>query len=125
MAGPAVVGTSDLALRLFSVLWALAAFPLLWSLGHRLGGHAAAASAATLYALAPASLFYSVEGRMYSMLWFLALAFVWLLCELHLKGTRPWRLFPLGHHRGGWFFHPLLLRLCMGCRCALAGAAPR
>lgn len=86
------LGTSDLALRLFSVLWALAAFPLLWSLGYRLGGHAAAASAATLYALAPASLFYSVEGRMYSMLWFLALAFVWLSVELHLKGTRPWSL---------------------------------
>ena len=86
------LGTSDLALRLFSVLWALAAFPLLWSLGHRLGGFSAAASAATLYALAPASLFYSVEGRMYSMLWFLALAFVWLSVELHLKGTRPWSL---------------------------------
>jgi len=83
------LGTSDLVLRLFSVLWALAAFPLVWSLGHRLGGHAAAASAATLYTLAPASLFYSVEGRMYSMLWFLALAFVWVTVELHLKGTRP------------------------------------
>jgi uncharacterized membrane protein len=87
------LGTSDLALRLFSVLWALAAFPLLWSLGHRLGGHTAAASAATLYALAPASLFYSVEGRMYSMLWFLALAFIWLTVELHLKGTRRRSLF--------------------------------
>ena len=86
------LGTSDLALRLFSVLWALAAFPLLWSLGCRLGGEAAAASAATLYALAPASLFYSVEGRMYSMLWFLAVAFIWLSVELHLKGTRPWSL---------------------------------
>ncbi len=86
------LGTSDLALRLFSVLWALAAFPLLWSLGNRLGGHAAGASASALYALAPASLFYSVEGRMYSMLWFLALAFVWLSVELHQKGTRPWTL---------------------------------
>jgi uncharacterized membrane protein len=86
------LGTSDLALRLFSVLWALAAFPLVWSLGRRLGGEAAAVSAAALYTLAPASLFYSVEGRMYSMLWFLALAFIWLSVELHLKGTRPWSL---------------------------------
>ena len=86
------LGTSDLALRLFSVLWALAAFPLVWSLGRRLGGEAAAISAAILYTLAPASLFYSVEGRMYSMLWFLALAFVCLSVELHLKGTRTWSL---------------------------------
>lgn len=84
-----VAGTSDRALRVFSVLWALAAFPLLWSLGERLGGWRAAASASALYALAPPSLYYSVEGRMYAMLWFLALAFVWLTVHLHDRGTRP------------------------------------
>jgi hypothetical protein len=82
-------GTSDPALRLFSVLWALSAFPLLWSLGNRLGGWRAAASSALLYSLAPASLYYSVEGRMYSMLWFLALAFMWLSVRLHDQGARP------------------------------------
>ena len=82
-------GTSDRALRLFSVLWALAAFPLLWNLGYLLGGWRAATSSAVLYGLAPPSLYYAVEGRMYSMLWFLALAFIWLSVRLHEKGARP------------------------------------
>ena len=64
-----VAGTSDLALRLFSVLWALAAFPLIWLLAERIGGRPAALSSALLYAVAPLSLYYSVEGRMYAMLW--------------------------------------------------------
>jgi hypothetical protein len=83
------LGTSDRILRLFSVLWALAAFPVLWSLGQRLGGWRAAASAAALYALAPPSLYYAVEARMYAMLWFLALAFIWLTVRLHERGSRP------------------------------------
>jgi hypothetical protein len=83
------LATSDRALRLFSVFWALAAFPLLWSLGQRLGGWRAAASAAALYALAPPSLYYAVEARMYAMLWFLALAFAWLTVRLHDRGSRP------------------------------------
>jgi hypothetical protein len=83
------LGTSDRALRLFSVFWALAAFPLIWSLGLRLGGWRAAASAASLYALAPPGLYYAVEARMYAMLWFLALAFIWLTVRLHDRGSRP------------------------------------
>ncbi|MFL5475390.1 MAG: glycosyltransferase family 39 protein [Gemmatimonadales bacterium] len=82
------VGTSDLALRLFSVLWALAAFPLIWLLADRVGGRPAAFSSALLYAVAPLSLYYSVEGRMYAMLWFLAIAFIWLTWRLHELGTR-------------------------------------
>ena len=80
-------GTSDLALRLFSVLWALAAFPLIWLLAERVGGRPAALSSALVYALAPPSLYYSVEGRMYAMLWFLAVAFIWLTFSLHERGT--------------------------------------
>ena len=81
-------GTSDRALRLFSVLWALAAFPLIWLLAERVGGRSAAFSSALLYALAPPSLYYSVEGRMYAMLWFLAVAFIWLTWSLHERGAR-------------------------------------
>jgi hypothetical protein len=83
------LGTTDQVLRSFSVLWALAAFPLLWSLGDRLGGWRAAASSAALYTLAPPSLYYSVEARMYAILWFLALAFMWLTVRLHDRGIRP------------------------------------
>jgi uncharacterized membrane protein len=84
-----VSGTSDHAVRLFSVLWALIAFPLVWAMGHRLGGWRAGVSTAVLYSLAPVSLYYSVEARMYSMLWFLAVAFMWLTVRLHDQGTRP------------------------------------
>jgi hypothetical protein len=82
-------GTSDIALRLFSVLWSLAAFPLVWLLGNRVGGRWSGFSAALLYTLAPPSLYYSVEGRMYAMLWCLALAFIWLTVRLHDRGTQP------------------------------------
>jgi hypothetical protein len=82
-------GTTDLALRLFSVFWALAAFPLLYLVGRRLGGRRAAVAACLLFTIAPASLYYSVEGRMYSLLWFLALAAAWLSLRLHDRGPRP------------------------------------
>lgn len=81
------IGTSDRSLRLFSVCWALAAFPLIWSLGGRIGGRPAAVASGLLYALAPISLYYAVEGRMYSMLWFLAIAFVWLTFRLYDRGN--------------------------------------
>jgi hypothetical protein len=83
------LGTTDLVLRMFSVLWALAAFPMLYLVGRRLGGWRAAIAACLLFTIAPASLYYSVEGRMYSLLWFLALATVWLSLRLHDRGARP------------------------------------
>jgi hypothetical protein len=83
------LGTTDLALRLFSVLWVLAAFPLLYLVGRRLGGWRAAVAACLLFSIAPASIYYSVEGRMYSLLWFLALATAWLSLRLHDRGARP------------------------------------
>lgn len=84
------LGTSDTALRCFSVFWALAALPLLWLLGRHLGGNQTALSACVLYAFAPVSLYYSVEGRMYSLLWFLTLALAWGTVELQRRGPRPW-----------------------------------
>jgi 4-amino-4-deoxy-L-arabinose transferase-like glycosyltransferase len=86
------LGASDVALRLFSVLWAVLTVPLLWLLACRLGGTSAAIPAVLLYALAPTGLYYSGEGRMYSLLWCLALAFTWLTLRLHDRGTAPGRL---------------------------------
>ena len=60
-------GTSDLSLRGFSLLWALAAFPIVWSLARQLGGRRAALVAGFVYAFSPLCVYYSVEGRMYSM----------------------------------------------------------
>jgi hypothetical protein len=82
-------GTSDTALRLFSVLWALAALPLLWMVGREIGGNRAALPACVLYVFAPVSLYYSVEGRMYSLLWFFTLILAWATVRLHRQGPHP------------------------------------
>jgi 4-amino-4-deoxy-L-arabinose transferase-like glycosyltransferase len=84
------LGTSDAAVRAFSVWWALATLPLLWLLGRELGGPAAACSACLLFSFSPVGLFYSVEGRMYSLLWFLAAALTWLTLRFAEEGGR-WR----------------------------------
>ena len=73
-----IFGTSDAALRLMSILLAAACFPLLWSVGRQLGGRWTGLAAVTLFAVAPLSVYYSTEGRMYSLLWFWVLALVWL-----------------------------------------------
>jgi hypothetical protein len=83
------VGTTDFSLRLFSVFWALASLPVLWSLGRSLGGVRVAASACALYAVAPVSVYYSLEGRMYSLLWFLAASMAWITLRLQERGVRP------------------------------------
>src|SRR5262249_13728047 len=67
-----VLGTSDAGLRLFSVLWALSTFPGLVYLARRLGGRPAVLPVCVLFAASPVALFYSIEGRMYSLVWFLA-----------------------------------------------------
>jgi uncharacterized membrane protein len=84
-----VLGTSDAALRLFSVAWALACFPLLWSLARQLGGRAAAVPACLLFAVSPLCVFYSTEGRMYSLLWFGTVATMWLTLRLWREGFQP------------------------------------
>ncbi len=82
-------GTGDRALHLFSVAWALAAFPLIYLLGRRLGGWSAGLGACVLFALSPLSLYYSVEGRMYAQLWSVTLLFAWLTLRRHDLGDRP------------------------------------
>ncbi len=81
-------GTGDRALRLFSVWWAALSLPLLWLVGRQLGGAKTAWSACLLFAFSPVAFSYSVEGRMYSLLWFLALALVWSTIRLADGGGR-------------------------------------
>ncbi len=83
------VGASDLALRGFSVLWALAAFPLIGALAAQLGGRRAALPALLLYAVSPIAVYYATEGRMYSLLWFLTTACAYVALRLHQRGARP------------------------------------
>jgi len=84
-----VWGTSDGALRMLSVFWALACFPLVYLLAKEIGGRPATLPALVLFSLSPLSLYYSTEGRMYSLLWFLAAALAWLTLKLNQRGPRP------------------------------------
>jgi Dolichyl-phosphate-mannose-protein mannosyltransferase len=84
------LGTGDTALRLFSVWWAALSLPLLWLMGRELGGPRVAWSACLLFAFSPVAFYYSVEGRMYSLLWCLALALGWLTMRLGADG-RAWQ----------------------------------
>ncbi len=85
-------GTGDVALRMLSVFWAALTLPFIWMLGRELGGARMAWSAAILFALSPVSLFYSLEGRMYSQLWCVTAALGWVTFLLWRNGPRPHRL---------------------------------
>jgi hypothetical protein len=84
-----LLGTSDSALRAFSVAWWVACIPPLWSLGRQLGGRRAAGAVVLLFVFAPLSVFYATEGRMYTMLWFFTLAASLLTLRLHRRGAGP------------------------------------
>jgi hypothetical protein len=79
-------GTGDFAAHSFSVFWGVAVLPLIWLIGVRLAGRSEALIACVLFALAPVSLYYAVEARMYSMLWFLSALIVWLTLRLSDRG---------------------------------------
>jgi mannosyltransferase len=86
-----LAGTGDSALRLLSVLWAIAAIPLLWLVGREIGGRRVALAAVFFFALSPAALHYSTEGRMYSMGWFLGLGLALAVLRLRRGGAvLPW-----------------------------------
>ena len=83
-------GTRDAALRLFSIWWAVLCLPLLWLAGRKLGGSTTAWSACLLFSFAPVAVFYSAEGRMYSLLWFVGLGLGLLTLQLSSRSDRPW-----------------------------------
>src|SRR5205809_1747026 len=67
-------GTSDLMLRLFSIACSLACLPLLVAIARRTGGKGAVFASCVLFVCSPLSIYYSTEGRMYSLLWLCVLA---------------------------------------------------
>ena len=84
-------GTSDWTLRLLSTVFALGCFPLLWRLALRLDRRAAI-PACLLFTIAPSSIYYSTEGRMYSLVWFFVLGLSLLSVELYRRGPGRWRI---------------------------------
>jgi uncharacterized membrane protein len=67
-------GTSDLILRLFSIACSLACLPLLVAIARRAGGKGAVFASCVLFAFSPLAIYYSTEGRMYSLFWLCVLA---------------------------------------------------
>src|SRR5262245_13035094 len=61
-----IFGTSDMALRLFSVTFFIASIPLIYGVAQRVAGPRAAMASCILFAFCPLIIYYSTEGRMYS-----------------------------------------------------------
>jgi uncharacterized membrane protein len=83
-----IFGTSDLALRLFSVSFSIASLPLVAALACRIAGRRAAIASLVLFAFCPLVVYYSTEGRMYSLLIFLTLATAFVSLLLQERGLR-------------------------------------
>jgi len=82
-------GSGDTSLRLCSLLFTVLALPLVWLLGRDLGGPRLAWTGTALFACSPVSVFYSIEGRMYSLLWLFAAGLAWTTLALSRRGPRP------------------------------------
>jgi hypothetical protein len=87
-----VFGTSDIVLRLFSIAWSLACFPLIASIARRTGGEGAIIPACAFFALSPLALYFSGEGRMYSLFLFCVVAIAWASLVLNQDGGSVVRL---------------------------------
>ncbi len=81
-----VFGTTDFALRLFSTACSLACLPWLAGIARRTAGEGAVAPACVLFALSPLAIYYSTEGRMYSLLWLCVVVVTWASLVLHQNG---------------------------------------
>lgn len=94
-----LAGTSEFALRFFSVLWGVLYVPLLYQLARRLTQERVARLAALLAALSPFMVAYSQEARMYTLLACLAVLFLLAFHQALQHGNRP----------GWWLAYGLLL----------------
>lgn len=100
-----LAGTGDVALRSFSLVWAMACYPLLWALARRVGGRRACVPVLLLYTVAPASVYYATEGRHYALLLFLTLATMYLTLRVQENGRSGWLLLWVSVSAAGFFTH--------------------
>ena len=83
-----VVGEGDVAVRSLSGVFSVAALPLMWMVGDRVGGPRVARWSLVLLALSPFAVRYATEARMYSLVMLLVLAFT-LLVDRVLQRPGP------------------------------------
>jgi Dolichyl-phosphate-mannose-protein mannosyltransferase len=102
-------GTSDVALRLFSTTWSLACLPFLVAIARRTGGRGSVLPACILFALSPLAVYYSTEGRMYSLLWFFVLALAWSSLVLREGGGIAQRVLWIATSAAGCLTHYFFL----------------
>lgn len=84
-----IFGTSDLAVRALSGVFAVAAMPFVWLTGRRLAGREGAWLALVLIASSPFALRYATEARMYSLVVLLTAIGVVLLNAFLDQPTTP------------------------------------
>ena len=84
-----VFGTGTIAVRALSGLFAVAALPLIWVAGKRVGGRRAAIASLVLLAASPFAVRYATETRMYSLLTLLALIGWLVLNDLLARFSWP------------------------------------
>jgi 4-amino-4-deoxy-L-arabinose transferase-like glycosyltransferase len=104
-----IFGNTDRALKGFSVLCSILAIPFLAFLARRISGPRAILPACVLFAFAPASLYYSTEGRMYSLGWLLvtmtaAATFKWRLGDSPIKASLLWIMVSVAGFYTHYFF---------------------
>src|SRR5205085_5023556 len=102
-------GTSDAALRLLSVSLSVASLPFLASVARRVAGNRAAIVSCALFAFSPLVIYYSTEGRMYSLLIFFALTTAWVSLVLQERGPHLgycllWIIFSAAGFLSHYFF---------------------
>lgn len=86
----ALVGTSALAVRALSGVFAVAAIPLAWQAGRRVGGERVGLAAVILMATNPFAVRYATEARMYSLMTVLVLGgYLAAVRVLEGGGRRP------------------------------------
>lgn len=108
-----VFGDGDTAVRALSGVFSVAALPLAWMAGRRLGGRRLGALFLVLLATSPFAVRYATEARMYSLVTLLALG-GWLLLHRALERPTAARLVPVALVSGllllthYWAFHLLV-----------------
>jgi hypothetical protein len=121
-----LVGTGDQVLRFFSLLWAALTLPFLWRLGWDLGDREVGWAAVVLYAWSPASVFYSIEGRMYSMVWCLSTVLACLSLRLVRQGaTTAGAAGWLGIAVAGFYTHYFFAFVGLACGAWMLGRPGR